>query len=245
MSSASAGNDTSPTVRQVLLLVLITVAAIAVHGYHPYVEDAEIYVPGIKKALNPELYPYNTGFFASHAHLTLFPELIAWSVRITHLPFDWALLLWQIAAIFMLLLGCWHLGRLCFADQRAKWGSVALVAALLTIPVAGTALYIMDQYVTSRALSTPAVLFLIVNTAERKLWRAGLWALFTASIHPLMAVFGLAYAVVMSVVGRQVSKQHLPGALLLIPFFPPMSDAYRQVLQSRSYFFLVRWQWFE
>ena len=81
-----------PSARQFALLFLITAAAIGVHGYHPYVEDAEIYVPGIKKLLNPELYPFNAGFFASHAHLTLFPDLIAASVRITHLPFDWALL---------------------------------------------------------------------------------------------------------------------------------------------------------
>ena len=244
MNSARAERAT-PTAKQFLLLFLITAAAIAVHGYHPYVEDAEIYVPGIKKALNPALYPYNTGFFASHAHLTLFPNLIAASVRVTHLPFDWALLLWQFGAIFLLLLACWHLGRLCFDDPRAKWGSVALVASLLTIPVAGTALYIMDQYLTSRALSTPAVLFVIINTAEKKFVRAGLWALFTASIHPLMVVFGLSYAALVLVTGRRTSGLPLASALALIPFFPPMTEAYRQVLQSRSYFFLLQWEWYE
>jgi hypothetical protein len=242
MSSAPAERN-SPSPKQFFLLLVITAAAITVHGYHPYVEDAEIYVPGIKKALNPALYPYNTGFFASHAHLTLFPNLIAASVRITHLPFDWALLLWQFASIFLLLLACWHLGQLCFPDPRAKWGGVALVASLLTIPVAGTALYIMDQYLTSRALSTPAVLFILINTAERKFLRAGLWALFTASIHPLMIGFGLSYAGLLFVRGRRLSKPQ--AALALIPFFPPMTDAYREVLRSRSYFFLLQWEWYE
>jgi hypothetical protein len=236
-------SESTPSAKQFARLLLTTAGAIAVHGYHPYVEDGEIYVPGIKQALNPALYPFNTGFFASHAHLTLFPNLIAASVRVTHLPFDSALLLWQFGSVFLLLLGCWHLGRLCFDDPRAKWGSVALVASLLTIPVAGTALYIMDQYVTSRALSTPAVLFLVINAAEKKFVRAGLWAVFTASVHPLMAVFGLSFAFLVVVMRRRETQP--VAALMLIPFFPPMTDAYRQVLQSRPYFFLLQWEWYE
>jgi hypothetical protein len=236
-------SSATPTAKQFGLLLLLTAAAIAVHGYHPYVEDAEIYVPGIKKILNPALYPFNSGFFASHAHLTLFPNLIAASVRLSHLPFDWALFFWQFGSIFLLLLGCWHLGRLCFDDPRAKWGSVALVASLLTIPVAGTALYIMDQYVTSRALSTPAVLFIVINAAEKKFVRAGLWALFTASIHPLMVVFGLSFAFLIVIMRRREVQP--ASALLLVPFFPPMTETYRQVLQSRSYFFLLQWEWYE
>jgi len=59
------------------LLSLLSAAAVLIHGYHPFVEDAEIYVPGIKKLLNPALYPYNAEFFASHAKLTFFPNLIA------------------------------------------------------------------------------------------------------------------------------------------------------------------------
>src|ERR1700758_5078823 len=35
------------------VLFLLSAAAIAIHGYHPFVEDAEIYVPAIKKLLNP------------------------------------------------------------------------------------------------------------------------------------------------------------------------------------------------
>ena len=59
--------------RTIGLLSLLSAAAVLVHGYHPFIEDAEIYVPGIKKLLNPALYPYNAVFFASHARLTFFP----------------------------------------------------------------------------------------------------------------------------------------------------------------------------
>src|SRR5689334_1852649 len=175
--------------RQIALLLLLTAAAIFVHGYHPFVEDAEIYLPGVKKALNPALYPANTAFFLSHAKMTIFPHLIAGSVRVTHIRLSVALLLWQFAAIFFLLWACWRIGQLVFRDSLAAWGGAALVASLLTIPVAGTALYIMDQYLTTRALSTPATLWVIVSAIERKWVRAGLWLVFTGLIHPLMVVF--------------------------------------------------------
>jgi hypothetical protein len=230
-----------------LLLLLLTAGAILVHGYHPYVEDAAIYVPGIKKILNPALYPYNADFFASHARLTLFPNLIAGSVRLTHMPLDWALLLWHFFSIFLLLLACWSLGRICFRDPRARWGGVALVATLLTLPVAGTALYMMDQYLNPRSLSTPAVLFLVINIVERKFVRAALWAAFTAAIHPLMIVFGFSYVAVLVWMGRSQFRARSAAALLLLPLglFPPVTSAYREVIESHSYFLLLRWEWYE
>jgi len=237
------------TLRQLGLLLGITAAALAVHGYHPYIEDAEIYLPGIKKLLNPALYPYNTGFFASHAGMTLFPNLIAASVRITHLPFDWALLLWQAACVFTLLLGCWRIGRTVFPDPLSSWGGVALVASLLTLPVAGTRLYIMDQYLNTRSLSTASVLMIVADTTERRYLRVGLWALFTAAIHPLMSVFGVSFALILIAV-RWISstpRLHKSAVAMLLPLglFPPVSSAYHEALQSRSYFFLLRWEWYE
>jgi hypothetical protein len=127
---------------------------------------------------------------------------------------------------------------------------VALVASLLTIPVAGTALYIMDEYLNTRSLSAPAVLFILINTVEKKFLRAAAWAVFTAAIHPLMAVFGLSYAAL--VWWMQLDKKHATrrisqAALLLLPFgfFPPVTSAYREVLATRPYFFLLRWHWYE
>ena len=151
------------------LLCFLTAGALLVHGYHPFVEDAEIYVPGIKKLLNPALYPLNQGFFASHASMTLYPNLIAWSARLIHLPLEWVLLGWHIACILLLLAGCWRLGNACFRSQRAAWGGSILVAGLLTIPVAGTALYIMDQYVNPRSFSTATAVWIMVSALERNI----------------------------------------------------------------------------
>ena len=244
----SVQNDsTHAGAKELGTLFLLTAGAILVHGYHPFVEDAEIYVPGIRKLLNPELYPVNDGFFASHARMTLFPNLMAWSVRVTHLPLEWALLAWHFVCIFLLLLSCWKLARFCFGTTRAAWGSAALLASLLTLPVAGTALYIMDQYVNTRSFSTAAAIWIVLAVLQKKYAHAAVWVVISAVIHPLMAGFMLVFA------GLLAWKQFAKGArtqaafAILLPgtFFPPVTDAYRQVLESHPYFFLVRWQWYE
>lgn len=220
-------------------------AAFLIHGYHPAAEDAAIYLPGIKKLLHPTLYPFNAQFFAAHASRTLFPRLIATSIQFTHIPFDYAILLWHWLSIFLLLLACWRLASLCFPNHAARWGAVTLVAATLTVPVAGTALFLLDPYLNPRSLSAPAILFALASVLERRYTSAVLWLAFTALIHPLMVVFGVAYLMAL----------HLPRirttALAAIPFglFVPIlqSGAYRDTLDipAHSFFFLARWQWYE
>ena len=75
-----------PTWKESCLLGALTIAAICVHGYHPATEDAERYTPGILKALRPSLFPYNAQFFEAHARMSLFPNLIAESIRVTRMP---------------------------------------------------------------------------------------------------------------------------------------------------------------
>src|SRR5579864_6121371 len=94
--------------RRWALILLVTVIAVMVHGYHPYSEDAGIYVPAIKKLLNPALYPYDAQFFLTPARLSLFSNIVAASVRLTHVPLSWALLLWHIGTLAALLAGCWR-----------------------------------------------------------------------------------------------------------------------------------------
>jgi hypothetical protein len=220
-----------------------------VHGYHPYVEDAEIYIPGIKRILNPALYPFNPEFFVSHARWTFFPNLIAGFVRATHAPLDGVLFGCHFLSILLLLLACWHLGRIFFHDPRAQWGGVALVAALLTIPVAGTALYLMDQYLSPRSLSSPAVLFMVANAIERKFVRLCLWTVFTGLLHPLMVVFGVGFVMLLQRFDtcRRETRTRPAAYLLLLLWglFPAVSGAYRDVLNTHPYFFLLRWKWYE
>jgi len=156
------------TRRQYLYVGLLSAGALLVHGYHAGAEDAEIYLPGVKKLLNPHLYPFGTEFFLDHARLTLFDEVIAASVRISHLSFDLSIFIWYVISTFLTLYACWELSAECFEEAEARWAAVGTVAALLTIPVAGTALYIADQYLTARSIVTFAVLFAVSNTLKNR-----------------------------------------------------------------------------
>jgi len=238
--------------RPYLYLGLLSAGALLVHGYHPGVEDAEIYIPGIKKLLDPHLYPFCAEFFLDHARLTLFDELVGGSIRALHLPFNLAIFLWYVASIFLTLQACWELSVECFESNQERWAAVATVASLLTIPVAGTALYIADQYLTSRSIVTFAVLFAISNTIKGNTRTAALWTMFAACIHPLMAVFGMSYvAVLFFLRARQqessvvLAYQLLPAPFLASDLLSSPSSPYEKAVVTRSYFFLLQWQWYE
>jgi hypothetical protein len=122
---------------------------------------------------------------------------MAASVRITHLPLDWTMFLWQMVSLFLFLLACWRLSAKCTPDARARWAGVALLAVLLTLPVAGTALYIMDQYMNPRNLVAFAAVFAVVRVLERRYLQAALFLIFVAVIHPLMSVFAIFYCLLL------------------------------------------------
>jgi hypothetical protein len=232
--------------RDFLLLALLTLGALLVQGYHPCAEDAALYLPGVEKILHPELFPFNAQFFESHAHLTFFPNFIAASVRISHLPLEVVLFSWQVISISLFLLACLQLISRCFPDEKARWAGVGLIAALLTLPVAGTALYIMDQYLNPRNLVAFAAIFAVVKVMDRKYLQAALFLAFAAAIHPLMSVFVLSYCVVLLCI-EQFDLRYASLACLL-PFgisFDPPPPAYHPVALSHSYFYLLRWQWYE
>jgi hypothetical protein len=236
-------------------LALITLAAVAVHGYHLGVDDAAIYIPGIKRAADPALFPFGSEFFMSHARLSLFSTLVGGSARLTGIPMDWAILLWHAIGIYLLLLAGWKLMGACFESPQARWGGVALLAGLLSVPVAGTALVVMDPYVTARTLSTPLTLFAIAAFLSGSTRRTILWLLAAALIHPQMAFFGVALVALLAMEkvwkgrggdGRAAAMRMaaMAGLPFLFSFHPETGPA-REALLSRTYFFVSQWEWYE
>jgi hypothetical protein len=226
------------------LLAIIASAAVFVHGYHLGTDDAEIYVPAMKKVADPQLFPFYSEFFMRQASLSFVPDLIGKSARLTRLPIDWTIFLWHAVSVFLLLLAARQLLRACFRSQRAQWAGVALLASVLTVPVAGTALVIMDPYVTARSLSTPAMLFAIAAFALSNVKRGLVWLLVTALLHFQMGFYGAAF------LGCLWMTSLSPGlaTLALIPWsfeFGPAHGVYREVLASRSYFSVSNWAWYE
>jgi hypothetical protein len=231
--------------RDLLFLLGLTAAALLVHGYHPRVEDAALYLPGVEKILDPRLFPFNAQFFESHAHLTFFPNLIAASVRLAHVPLSYALFFWHLISIFLLIYACWELARRAFNEKLACYAGVALVAALLTLPVAGTALYIMDQYLNPRNLTAFVGILAIAKVLDRKYISALLLLLFGAAIHPLMSVFAFSFCMLLLCVEKLQPGQPTVACLLPLGLLDPPPAAYHDVAVTHTYFYPLQWHWYE
>ena len=232
--------------RNAAILLLLAALGVLVAGYHPGAEDDEVYLAAIQHDLNPALFPHDGEFFAVQLQATIFDKVIAASVRLTHLPLAWTIFGWHFLAIYLVLFGCWRISRRCFAEPWAQWASVTLIALLLTLPLAGSALYIVDQNLHPRALATAAILAAVVAILDRKIWFAAAWLLLAALIHPIMASFGVSFCVFLG--WQHSSSRSLPALAALAPLgwiFEPTSPAWRAAAETRDYYYLGRWQWYE
>ena len=245
------------------LIAALTVAATAVHGYHPDSEDGGLYLAGIKKLLHPELYPHWTAFVTEHLRFSLFAPGVAALVRLSHVPLEWVMLALYCAGIAATLAGGWALLRTAGASTRAAYGGVLLLACWLTLPIAGTSLYLMDPYVTARTFSTPLALFALaaaLRAAFDQQWKAWTVSLLciamAALLHPLMAVYALAAVIVLAAVTTGTRRQQLLRVLVLAAvamtaaglvqmLAPAESAGYARIAYTRFYWFPLRWQWYE
>ena len=237
-------------------LALLAVATVAVHGYHLGADDAAIYIPGIKQVFDPSLYPFGSAFFLSHAHLSLFSNLIGGSARLAHLPIDPTMLAWHAVSILLLLAAGWRVASACFEAPEGRWGAVLLLAATLSVPVAGTALMLMDPYLTARSLSTPLALFAVASCVARGVvklrWETAMWLLLTALIHVQMTVYAVAFIAALWLAERLAARSEAAGglapALAALPFFLDLSPARGpagEALHTRTFFFVSGWAWYE
>lgn len=247
----------------------LTIIAVAIHGYHPYAEDGGLYLAGIKRVLHPELYPYWSGFTTAHLRFSLFAPFVALLVRASHLSLMTVMLLLYVGTIWATLFAAWLLAVRCFARPEECLGSVSLFALLLTVPVAGTSLMLVDPYVSARSISTPCSLFALVAIYDisrgiRRRERISprsvflcLGALFLAIlVHPLMGAYALGTALVLAVGNLMEDRLRwaaygvlavvvLLTAALLLRLAPPTPSGYMDVARTRTYWFLSTWHWFE
>jgi len=256
-----------------LLVTALTFFALLVSGYHPYAEDGGVYLPEIKRLLDPGLYPHGAEFVVGHLRYSLFAPAMAGLVRESHFSLEIMLLLVQLAAFWMTLFAAWLLAARCYTSREARGGAAALLAVWMTIPIAGTSLMLMDPYVTARSLSTPCGLLALVGALEFLLprfemgeeraqaRRRGLalccGALAGAGMmHPLMAGYALGSVLLLGVLlssNRMVRVWGTTGLGLtgvamaagLMLSAPTESEVYQKVVLTRDYWFLSQWHWYE
>ncbi|HUB52696.1 MAG TPA: DUF6798 domain-containing protein [Terracidiphilus sp.] len=258
---------------RISITLFFTLVSFAVMGYHPGLEDDGIYLAAVKARLNPALYARNSEFFKLQLQATAFDSAMAWFVRITHIPVPWAELLWQLAAIFAILWATHLIARRLFREAAAQWAAVAMVGAMLTLPVAGTALFLVDQHLHPRTIATALILLAVAQVMEgRGKAAVGLLAL-AGLMHPLMAALGISFCVFLAAVlkarvygwveglwpgeraisGRNKAVKVGAGAgggfaaaaAPLAWVFEGGNPGWREALNAHSYYFIYKWAWYE
>jgi len=235
----------------ILRLALLTGTALAIHGYHLGVEDAEIYIPAASKLIHPELFPFGAEFFQSHEHLSLFAPILAWTARLTHLSTDWTIFLWYVLTLFATLVSCWMLAALCFCSTRARWAAILAVTVAITMPAANTGLLLMDPYLTARSFSSPLILFALAAFVARRNVLAAFLTIIAGIIHPQMTVFLLLFLAVLWTMERFSSVPKRIPVATMAAFLPadfrlaPAQDPYREALYARDFYFLFTWTWYD
>jgi hypothetical protein len=256
-----------------VLVTALTFFAVLVQGYHPYAEDGGVYLPEIKRLLDPGLYPHGAEFVVGHLRYSLFAPAMGGLVRASHASLEMVLLVVQLASFWMTLFAGWLLAARCSLSREARGGAVALLAVWMTMPIAGTSLMLMDPYVTARSLSTPCALLALVGALEFLLpqfeteegWTRPRWSGLVlccgalagaAMMHPLMGAYALGLVLLLITmllpsrmlrvwgsVGLGLTAIAMAAVLQLSA--AAESEVYRRVLLTRDYWFLSEWHWYE
>jgi hypothetical protein len=228
---------------------------VLVHGYHPFAGDAGIYVAGIRHILDPSLYPLNAAFPTAFTRLSVLPWVVAAVVRVTQLPLAWILLAAHLLSVFLFLFACFRLAARLFPGEASRWCAMLLAAACFTLPVAGTALSVMDPYITARSFSTPLSLLALAECVDRAWLRSVVLLILATLVHPLMGAYAAFFVLLCALVAAKRTGLAIlacsalfaiaGGAILLA--HGTVSPAYREAvdLPQRSFLFLARWHWYE
>ncbi len=221
-------------------------------GYHPGIEDDGVYLSAVKCDLNPALYPHDSDFFRVQLQATLFDKWVAGFIQLTHMPVAATMLFWQFVSIVLILFACWSIARTLFSEARAQWGAVALVGAMLTLPVAGTALYLADQHLHPRNLATALILLAVSRIQIERVWQAVPLLLLSFVLHPIMGVMGISFCVCLTLaqwepvhVWLRSLRSSLAAAVPLGWIFESPTPIWRKALVTRPYMFLYDWAWYE
>lgn len=237
--------------RNTLLTLTFTLLAIAVMGYHPGFEDDGVYLSAVRKDVNPALYPHDSEFFQLQLQATVFDKAVAAFIRTTGISVAAAELLIQAASIFLIIANCRAIARRLFANEIAQWAGVAMVAAMLTLPVAGSALNLADQHLHPRNIATGFILAAVSRILARKTWQTAPLLAVAFLFHPIMAALGISFCFFLALAMLDRLRfcagdgERTLAAVPLGWVFASPSPEWRKALGTRTYFLLFKWTWYE
>jgi hypothetical protein len=247
--------------RNILLILAFSTLAFAVMGYHPGIEDDGVYLSAVKSDANAALFPHDAEFFRVQLQATIFDKSAAAFAHFTGLSIAATELFWQCASIMLIIFSCWSIARRLFPESRAQWAGVAMVGAMFTLPVAGTALYLVDQHLHPRNVATALILLAVSSILAGRRWLAAPLLILSFVLHPIMAAMGISFCFFLTMTtlepvhvwirawsrsGEAARRTSVAAALVPLGWiFEPPTPLWRKALDTRSYYFLSQWTWYE
>lgn len=246
-------------------VLLFSLLGFLVMGYHPGAEDDGVYLSAVNAAVHPSLYPHDALFFQLQMRTSVFDTWMAHFVHATGMSIAWSELLWQFISIFLMVWACWEILSHFFEERSARWGGLALFSAMLTLPVAGTALYLADQYLHPRNPATALILFAVCRILAGRRWQAVPLLLVAFILHPLMGALGVSFCFILSLTtyeplhvqirtwrGRMVPQAATADVAAPVAAFFPFawlfnkpSGNFIDAITTRHCYHLYSWTWYE
>jgi hypothetical protein len=132
-----------------------------------------------------------------------------------------------------------------------------MVSAMFTLPVAGTALYLVDQHLHPRALATGFILLAVERILANKKWQAIPFLLLAFVMHPIMAALGISFCFFLFLTMMEPTPVWLrnwrrPGEGSLVAAFVPLgwvfeppTATWREAVNMHNSLRLYHWAWYE
>jgi len=245
--------------RLLALLLMVVAASLFIHGYHYGIEDEAIYLPAIKAHLNPALYPHDAVYFKSQTMATLFDDLVAATARAVHAKVDWIVFGYYLGTLLVFYAGLWALACRLFPDLRARLAGLLLVGALLTLPIAGTCIFIVDQHLHPRTLATGLILLAVARLAPlaagetvraREYLLALLMMVGATLVHVQMAFYGALFLGLLLLPRKALGGGRLVLLAGLIPvllatLMEKGGPEWQEAARTRTQHYLMQWEWYE
>jgi hypothetical protein len=161
----------------IVAALVLTPFALVAHRYKYVNDDQILYIPFLRRKMEPALYPGDYFFDQAQAGISLFEDALVWPVRL--LGIEWTMLLGYVLAQALILL-CFYFLAKRLTSRRAAY--LAMVLFILPISIGGTFVRTYDNYFNPRTFALPLGLLTLVALWERQPW----WAAGLASLHLLL-----------------------------------------------------------
>ncbi|HZD77317.1 MAG TPA: DUF6798 domain-containing protein, partial [Acidobacteriaceae bacterium] len=251
--------EASPAIRrsslqQHFFLLAISALTFPIHGYHPFADDAGLYVAGVEKLLDPTLFPVGMRLILSETRIESFYPLVIGVTKMLGGSMTSALLLLYLLTLVAFIYGTWYVSGLITECRFCRWIAVCLAGCFFTLPVAGTSINIMEPYLGPRSIVAMLSLFAVGLTLERRWFLLGLTLVASATMHPELAIFTGSFVLVLALlehgkvrwaVGACGLAVMIAAALYAFTVRVAATAAYQAAQQSRTYIFLSEWHWYE